>query len=88
MSESDWIDPHEKKSKNFMSKSSAFNIEKSHNIKGFVNTMFSRESLDIQKNGWQYERIIKGGEDYQKEINKYYITISNNWNDVIVYFKK
>jgi hypothetical protein len=81
-----------------ISRRRATDLEKTLNVNGLCDALMSPPSLNLQEDGWIYDKVIKGGDSRATDRpiarvgnNKEYtcIAIPNNaWNDQIQYYRE
>lgn len=79
-------------SSNAISNRRATDLQKSLKIDKFRDTIMSQESLNLQADGWIYDRVIKNTgpaafctPSNTKDVEYTHITIPNNWSDQIIF---
>lgn len=63
-------------------------IQSSIKVVGLVEKFSTGEWVDLQKDGWVYNKTIKGGKDITIEKDAYLLLdIGNKWGDKALFFK-
>jgi hypothetical protein len=63
-------------------------------IHGLADTLLSRESVDLQLDGWVYESVIKGGDDKEtvpvstSDFEYKALPVENRWGDQVLYSRR
>lgn len=91
----DWVEVKGKTKRNKserMNEKEAMELQRKFDIEGFAKAMMSKESIDLQREGWIFSRVstfegpVPPGEYPEEETSE--IEVGNKWGDILVYIRK
>jgi hypothetical protein len=66
----------------------AFKYQRDFDVMGLADKLLSKESIDLQNEGWQFSHVSKGLLEIPDDVNYTYISVNNKWGDYIIFIKQ
>jgi hypothetical protein len=86
MSTTEWSVPKKKRdTRNYMRCEEATALGKQLNISGFAAAMVSTESRALQDQGFVFDRVLRGDEEYDGDNGEKIVSIDNKYGDYLVF---